>query len=412
MTTDRTTLITFLGRVPRDDHGYRKTRYDFGDGQSADEFAFFGWALQRQIKPQNIVILGTIGSMWDHLFEGDFNLGAAAEHQREALMGAVDAQSVTQHQLDELAPALAAHLNCRVRLGIVPYAYDGVAADLLVQMAADVFETDIVHLDVTHGLRHLPMLALLSALYIRITKRATIAGIWYGAYDCDTGRGQAHNLAGIMRIADSLQALSSFDKDGDYGVFMPLLEQSGASPQVVEALKKASYYENLLNVGQATGQLRRALRALETEAPGLAPDVAPLLPTIQRRLQWVDEDRQFEKQLALATHALERRDYLRATLYAYEAVITRICQIQGAKIESFEERDGARKVYEKQSEGLPEYQDYKLLKHLRNEVAHGTRGSTAEVQRALLNESVMRELLNRLLDAIRQGRLPSRRDGV
>ena len=126
----------------------------------------------------------------------------------------------------------------------------------------------------------------------------------------------------------------------------------------------------------------------------------------------MDEDRQFEKQLALATHALERRDYLRATLYAYEAVITRVCQIQSAKIESFEEREGARKVYEKQSEGLPEYQDYKLLKHLRNEVAHGTRGSTAEVQRALLNESVMRELLNRLLDAIRQGRLPSRRDGV
>ncbi len=350
--------------------------------------------------------------MWDHLFEGDFDLGAAAECQREELMNAVAAQSVTQHQLDELAPALAAHLNCRVRLGILPYAYDGVAADLLVQMAADVSEGDIVHLDVTHGLRHLPMLALLSALYIRIAKHATIAGIWYGAYDPDTGRAQAHNLAGLMRIADGLQALSSFDKDGDYGVFMPLLEQSGASPQVVEALKKASYYENLLNVGQATGQLRQALRALDSEGLGLAPDVAPLLPAIQKRLQWVDEDRQFEKQLALAAHALERRDYLRTTLYAYEAVITRICQIQGVRVEDFKEREGAREVYEKQSKSRPEYKDYTRLKHLRNQVAHGTWGSTAEIQRALLNESVMRELLNRLLDAIRQGRLPSRRDGV
>ncbi len=32
MTAAPTTLITFLGRVPQGDHGYRKTRYDFGDG--------------------------------------------------------------------------------------------------------------------------------------------------------------------------------------------------------------------------------------------------------------------------------------------------------------------------------------------------------------------------------------------
>ena len=411
MATEPTTLITFLGRVPRDSHGYRKTRYDFGDSQPADEFAFFGWALQRHLRPRSIVILGTTGSMWDHLFEGDFNFGAAVEQQRERLMDAVAAQGVTQDQLDELAPALAAHLNCRVRLGIIPYAYDGVAADLLTQMAADVPEGDTVHLDVTHGLRHLPMLALLSALYIRIIKHAMIAGIWYGGYDPDTGHAQAHNLVGIMRIADSLQALSSFDKDGDYGVFMPLLEQGGASPQVVEALRKASYYENLLNVGEATGQLRQALRALDAESSALAPDIAPLLPAIQKRLQWVGEDRQFEKRLALATHALERRDYLRATLYAYEAVVTRICQIQGARVEIFDEREDAREAYEKQSRGLPEYHDYKLLKHLRNEVAHGTRGSTAEVQRALLKEPDMRQLLKRLLGAIQQGKLPSRRDG-
>lgn len=123
------------------------------------------------------------------------------------------------------------------------------------------------------------------------------------------------------------------------------------------------------------------------------------------------ESRPFEKRLALAIHALERRDYLRATPYAYKAVVTRICQIQGAWVESFDERENAREAYEKQSRGLPEYRDYKLLKHLRNEVAHGTRGSTAEVQKALLKEPGMRELLKRLLGAIQQGELPSRRDG-
>lgn len=208
----------------------------------------------------------------------------------------------------------------------------------------------------------------------------------------------------IIRIADSLQALSSFDKDGDYGVFMPLLEQGDALPQVVEALRKASYYENLLNVWEATGQLRQALRALDAESFALAPDIDPLLPAIQKLLRWVGESRLFEKRLALAT-------YPRATLYAYEAVVTRICQIQGARVESFDEREDAREAYERRSRGLPEYRDYKLLKHLLNEVAHGTRGSTAEVQKALLKEPDMRKLLKRLLGAIEQGGLPSRRDG-
>ncbi|MFN3595627.1 MAG: TIGR02221 family CRISPR-associated protein, partial [Thiobacillaceae bacterium] len=58
-----TTLISFLGRAPKGESGYRATRYRFADAQTRP-VAFFGWALRERIAPSRMVILGTEGSMW------------------------------------------------------------------------------------------------------------------------------------------------------------------------------------------------------------------------------------------------------------------------------------------------------------------------------------------------------------
>lgn len=403
-----TTLITFLGRVPKSENGYRRTRYQFADGQTTDPLAFFGWALQARIKPQRMIILGTDGSMWDHLFEGDLDLGSDAGEERLALIEATANKRVTQAQIDVLASALSRKLGCNVGLVIIPYARDEAEqVELLRAIAGHVQPGDCVHLDVTHGFRHLPMLALLAALYLRIARDAQVEGIWYGAFDPDTGQAPVHELSGLLRIASGLQALASFDKDGDYGVFVPLLRQAGLADDACEALAKAAYFENILNVGAATGELRRARSGLDADR--LAPDAALLLPAIRERLDWLDENRQFEKQTRLARRALDRRDYLRAALYAYEAVITRLCQIARVPPEDFSERERVRKDYEervKKTNG-DERDDYNLLKNLRNQVAHGTRGSLAEVQKALLNEDAMRARLDTLIGCIETGRLPT-----
>ena len=57
--------------VPKKDNSDRPTRYDYGDGSEEPPAAFFGWSLQRRLQPDRLVILGTSGSIWDHLFEGD-----------------------------------------------------------------------------------------------------------------------------------------------------------------------------------------------------------------------------------------------------------------------------------------------------------------------------------------------------
>lgn len=403
-----TTLISFLGRTRKDDSGYQKTCYTFTDGERTQPLAFFGWVMQARIKPERMVILGTHGSMWDHLFEGDLDLGSVSDEERLALIESTAAKNVSQSQLDALAPALEQHLGCEVKLVIIPYCTnEAEQVELLRIIAEHVQPSDDVHLDITHGFRHLPMLALLAALYLRIARKASVKGIWYGAYDPDAQQAPAHDLSGLLRIADGLQALTSFDKDGDYGVFLPLLRQAGLPAPASEALQKASYYENILNVSAATGELRRARTALDTA--NLTPDAVLLLPTIRERLSWVDEDRQFQKQTHLARRALERRDYLRAALYAYEAVVTRLCLIEGVPVENFEEREAARKTYEERlrNQRNSEHEGYNLLKNLRNQVAHGTRGGKKEIQQALLNEQIMHSTLDDLLKRIESQKLPS-----
>ena len=76
-------LISFLGRVPKGGNGYRTTTYSF-DGAPDEPTAFIGWSLRRRLTPDRLVILGTAGSMWDHLFEKDIDLGTSAEDERLA----------------------------------------------------------------------------------------------------------------------------------------------------------------------------------------------------------------------------------------------------------------------------------------------------------------------------------------
>lgn len=401
-----TTLITILGRTPKDANGYRPTRYTFSDQSRTEPLAFFGWALQQQIHPQRMVVLGTDGSMWDHLFEGDIDLEQDNPEERLALIEATEKQQVTQEQLDRLAPHLEARIGCEVKLALIPFARDeGEQVELLRRIATHVPQEETVHLDVTHGFRHLPMLILLAALYLRIARKAHIEKIWYAAYDPDTQQAPVLDLSGLLRIADGLQALSSFDKDGDYGVFIPILQQAGLQETTVTALRNAAYYENILNVGQATGQLRQAISGLQTAT--LDPDAELMRPTILERLGWLSEERQFQKISKLARHAWERADYLRTVLYAYEAVITRLCQMENHHINDFTARETVRENYEENPRvGHEEKNRYKLLKNLRNQVAHGNSGATSQVQRALLNEPQMREELDQLLTDIENQRLP------
>jgi len=392
------TLISFLGKAAQ---SYRKAVYDFGGGQR-QETAFFGLGLTRQIKPDRLVLLGTTGSMWDVLLIS-LNLDGHLEDALLNLSESAQENRTTAAELDALAPAVGERLGLPVALRLIPYGRDaGEQVEILRRMALDIGEGDAVTLDVTHGLRHLPMLAQMSALYLRRVKSVEVRGLYYGALDMTRdGLTPVMNLQGLLDIADWTGAVQSFDKDGDYGVFAPLIREQ--SRTAAGLLQESAFYERTTRPGQARSKLRE-LDALFDRQP-LTGIGSLFAPTLRARLSWHREDRLYLRQQALARLYLEHGDFLRAALLGFEAFITRLMQQQGmTNPDNWMQRETVKKEYEARNKAIhprpDEYERYCLLRDLRNHLAHGNMSPQAEIQKALASAEQLRDFLDDLIERL------------
>ena len=390
------TLISFLGRGnPDRGQRYRQATYEFDAGQRQTT-EFFSLGLARQVKPDRLLILGTTGSMWDVLL---FSLGLGQEHDEAllALTESADADQTTQEALDRLIAVVSERLGLAVTLHLIPYGRDtGEQVEILRRMALAIGEGEAVTLDVTHGLRHLPMLAQTSALYLRRVKKVVVRGLYYGALDMTReGVTPVMNLQGLLDIADWTGAVQSFDKDGDYSVFAPLIQAQ--TPIAASLLIESSFYERTTRPNQARGKLRE-LDALLDRQP-LAGIGSLFSPTLRARLSWYREDRLYLRQQALARLYLEHGDFLRAALLGFEAFITRLTQHQDMPDpDSWRQRENAKRTYEAENKDIhprsDQYQRYCLLRDLRNHLAHGNRSPQADIQKALASAGQLRDLLD------------------
>ena len=389
-------LISFLGKSQRTDGRYRTATYDFGEGVTRTT-SFFSMGLKEVINPDKLIILGTSGSMWDVLC-GELSQD---ENDLEVLMAAVDTNTVTQVLLDTYQVSISEHLavDCQLRLISYGDTSDG-QVQILQAMAQDIAQGDKVSLDLTHGLRHLPMLGLLSAMYLQIAKKVTMAGIYYGAFDLipksDINQfAPVLRLDGLLKIADWINALQGFDKTGDIAPFSELLQEEGLDSETAGLLKKAAFFENNLSITQARGPLR--IFKNETKSKGL-PGIASLFEeSLKERISWVEQDNIYLRQREKALFYLQQGDYVRASSLGYEALITKYLREAqpNADIEDYDLR--AQIKDNLNAEGNS---DYKLLRNIRNSLAHASRSNTGDVQRVMSNEDDLVETLNRLFSTL------------
>ena len=80
--------------------------------------AFLGWGLQRHLRPDRLVIIGTETSMWDHLLEGDLDLGDREEALRHggSREGGQLGEPMPDDQLKATETILSEACGCDVRL--------------------------------------------------------------------------------------------------------------------------------------------------------------------------------------------------------------------------------------------------------------------------------------------------------
>ena len=382
-----TTLITFIGRSKKPDNaenGYPKTTYNI-EGNIQEPSAFLGYNLNSYLKPDRIIILGTSGSMWDHLFEGDLDFEDKAVLERVELSEAVNIHQVTQSMLDDIQGVLANKLGIETHLQLIKA---GTTLEEQIEvvelMACHVKKGDHVHLDITHGLRHLPMIALLAAMYLQNLRQASIEGIWYGAFELRTDDvTPVNNLLGLLKMADWLNAMSSYTNDGDYGIFSDLLGDEG------KCLKEAAFYERINNSSKA----KQKLETWTMKSDISIDPVAKLFSDdLQQRIAWHRRSTRHDREKQLAKEYLKRNDYLRASILALEAKISEKLYIDSLP-DNLEQRDEA-------SKSLRVSSDFKSLNSIRNALAHGVRSANEEINSLLSDEERLKTELHKLFKSL------------
>ena len=388
-------LITFLGRTPRDAGGYRTTRYRFPDGSESEWSAFLGWTLARRLRPDRLIVLGTPGSMWDFLgeqagiAEGD---GGMVELW-ESLEGTVKAGCVTEEILKALAPLVSRHVGIDTCLHLIPNGFTEDEQVAVLQAMADATEgCSEVTLEVSHGYRHLPMIAVVAAVYLQAVRDVRVRELWYGFYDPDTDSGTAHDLRGLLRLFDWVHALSQFEHGGDYGVFARLLA-SERRAELEGPMREAAFFERTTRDALAKQKITTVLHDIHRES--LAGVGGLFQSALEDRLGWAREDNPQRRQRALASRYLERRDDLRAAVYAFEAFITHLVFKDKGDHTSHQARDEAKTAYETAGNPSPAYRD---LRDLRNALVHVSRPSNPKVAQAVKSEEGARGIISTFLD--------------
>lgn len=369
------TLVTFLGKSRESkDTGYRKTVYRFPNG-APDETAFFGLALSRHLKPDDIVILGTHSSQWDVLVEHLAEEGEA-EDARIQLIDAATSGNVTPSLLGDVAPLMRRAVDCDVHPRLILFGQSADEQYDILNVVADAVPNGDVSFDLTHGFRHLGTVGFLSAFMLERVRDLTVRGLWYGALDMTRdGITPVLELDGLVRVKRWMDALNQFDATGDYGVFAQLLKDDGVLADKADCLKDAAFHERTFNVRDAARKIGTFLPVLDgplTGASGL------FQCRLTERLRWATAHDLAEQQRKLAHQYLDRGDFVRAAVFGWEACVTCVCEERGVSTVDFSKK---RKATVKEFEN--ELRDgkhsekrtvsYWTLTNIRNALVHGTR---------------------------------------
>ncbi|WP_374488956.1 TIGR02221 family CRISPR-associated protein [Zoogloea sp.] len=361
------TLITFLGN-----NNYRETTYVLDDTRFATRF--MGMRLAEVLDVGTIRVLGTTGSMWDVLADA-LQATGNPEHWVE-LSDAVKENRVDATLLQRFENELNAPGGRRYELRLIPYGYGASdQVDVLQVMAEGLGAQDELHLDITHGLRHLPMLGMLSSFYLQSVGQTRVQEIYYGAFTPGAPETPIVRLNGLLEIQNWIRCLDQFEKDGDYGIFAPLLDSEGLDSKL---LAEAAFLERIGNLSLAQKKLGSFWNQQPAPQPA-SPAGRMFLPQLRKRLDWRLQTRRSEWELKLATQAFAKRDYLRCCIMAYEARLSAQVERTKGDINSYSERDAANTVLEQhtkaQKYSIPDAANFITLKNLRNQLAHGVRAS-------------------------------------
>lgn len=394
-------LLSFLGKAAKQTNstsgslsfGYSTLDYKFDSGGIRNA-KYFGLALCDEIKPDLLVVLGTASSNWDVFFD---DVGKGQDDDILMLVEAVEKGEVDDEMLITHSANVCSLLGFesgRVQCRVMPVAQTSDDQIGILETIAELIpENSKLTLDVTHGFRHLPMLALVAARYLQHIANIEVTHIYYGAREMTVDNvTPVLDLSGLLSLLDWIETLKAYDKSGDYSLFAPMLMKEGLSENDAANLTQAAFFERVSNISGAKQKLRSIHEALEVSIS--TPMGKLFWPELKERLSWIHTQSLEDQELKLAMTYLDRGDYLRSSVLMQEALITHSMARSGADandhVKRKQELDALRKKYGFLTE----------LSELRNSMAHGLRIKSSKNVNHLKSSEDLDRVLRKTLSNI------------
>lgn len=424
------TLILTLGSGQRNQRGgpsgYRTACYRFPDEVVSEPTQLFGLALfewMRQHKsnpPDRLLLLGTSGSIWgafyEYLCDREVTLeGVDLETCALELDEKTQQQTVADTHLPQVASHLAAGLGLRpeqIDCRLIPTAATETEQQAILGIIAEAIPAEgVVDFDMTHGLRHLPVLELVSALHLASSKKnVSIGSLYYGALELADRSVQplvapVVLLDRVTRLLEWRDGVRDFERNGDVGVLCKLLGSEGeADVKLRDSLRETQFFFETNQTHRAGAAAQQAERLLRTKEAPIAPEGQLFREMLYRSVQWAERwnekiahncperNHNFARaQLQMAELAFKQQRYQRCIVLLLEAC-------ESSRLEAHERWDGYNQRQEAGDRLLAslrpdDKKQLKRLRHLRNQLAHTVTGQNSDILNAVMSEARLRKLL-------------------
>ncbi len=402
-------LISFLGKGRQQDFngtrsGYEQVKYEFpaqDDGPGAQHTTtLFGWALWQRLaatgrRPHRWLILGTPESIWTALGDvfGDAEQGVAC---LEALKS--NGNGVTSDQL-AAAAALIQPLLCEGRpkhetcvdLRLTTACRTKAQQqELFALLDSALHEHDNVTLDITHGFRHLPVLLSFMLNLLAFTKDVRVKGMFYGAREMtENGHTPVVDLAACVDYSALTAGAATLANTGNY---RRLAEHY--PNEIRKKLEQMAFLESSNRVARGRQVARECRNFLDRYAEDDVP--ATINKKIRDALAWSDGDNYAARVVERGKFCLDHRDYAKAAALLFEGIILHAARRAGIQLtDTYDET--RRLEAEKWLEGM-NFRELRVLRHVRNALAHGTEPTDAAAQSVLATEDHLHRFLQRISD--------------
>lgn len=382
-----TTLISFVGRPPfaeKANREYKPTVYRFGDDQNSDISAsFFGVALQKNLLAKNRdvrcwLLMGTHQSIWQTLLEiiPEEKQGDLSEIFIQIADEVATDGFVKNKTLQNWEESINSFTKTKILFRLVGDGSNKESQENIWKAIDEAVKVaDKIVVDVTHGLRHQPIIASFMVMFLRWAKNIEHIEMFYGAFDlADKSKGfcPVLELPICNELLKASEAISNFYQTGN---FVKLGESLKLSSENVEKVA-FSIEMNKSDKGTAS----KLLKELEQKSLNLNPIEKSIEPLMKEALDWQGMASLAYVYQRRSEVAFEHQQYFQAIALLWEALRT------AGQISNPNSHHNRRNAEEKIKKSLPNHESeiFQIIGYLRNAVMHGTDPETSKVEQKVI----------------------------